>query len=141
MDHVAYLNTKAKELENLSSGEKTMIIRGAMGRKMPYGRVNEQDTLYFIENNGDGLIKAKAAVKSVTNTDKLSKEESVKTVAEHQHLLMLNKALEKRFAGKRYLVLIHLEKFTLIEPFKIDRSQYGNMDDWLPVEDIELVKV
>lgn len=55
MDHVVYLDYKAKELENLKSGQKTMIIRGAMGRKMPYGRINNSDVLYFIENKGDGV--------------------------------------------------------------------------------------
>lgn len=34
MDNVVYLDFKAKELENLKSGQKTMIIRGAMGRKL-----------------------------------------------------------------------------------------------------------
>jgi len=52
MDNVVYLDYKAKELENLKSGQKTMIIRGAMGRKFPYGRVNKSDILYFIENRG-----------------------------------------------------------------------------------------
>ena len=36
-----------------------------MGRKLPYGRVNKSDVLYFIENNGDGLIKGKAVVEEV----------------------------------------------------------------------------
>ncbi len=35
MDNVVSLDYKAKELENLESGKKTMIIRGAMGRKLP----------------------------------------------------------------------------------------------------------
>lgn len=39
MDHVVYLDAKEKELNKLLSGQKTMIIRGAAGRKMPYGRV------------------------------------------------------------------------------------------------------
>ena len=47
MDHVVYLDAKAKELDLLISGEKGMIIRGATGRKMPYGRVNTGDVLYF----------------------------------------------------------------------------------------------
>ena len=51
------------------------------------------------------------------------------------------KGLEKRFAGKRYLVLITIKDFEELEPFKIDRSDYGNMDDWLPVENIEKVKM
>ena len=50
MDHVVYLDHKARELENLKNGKKSMIIRGAMGRKMPYGRVDKEDVLYFIEN-------------------------------------------------------------------------------------------
>lgn len=140
MDNIVYLDYKAKELDNLKSGQKTMIIRGAMGRKLPYGKLNISDVLYFIENKGDGLVKAKAIVKSVFNSDKLTKEESVKLVEEHQNKLLLNAGLKKRFAGKRYLILITIRGFENIEPFKIDRSDYGNMDDWLPVENIENVK-
>jgi len=38
MDNVVYLDYKAKELGNLQNGSKTMIIRGAMGHKLPYGK-------------------------------------------------------------------------------------------------------
>ena len=141
MDHVVYLDTKAGELDKLKIGIKTMIIRGAMGRKMPYGRVNEGDVLYFIENKGDGLIKGKAVVAGVLNSEKLNKEESIELVEKHMENLQLNTTLMKRFAGKRFLVLIRIKSFTALDPFKIDRSEYGNMDDWLPVEDIQKVKV
>ncbi|NOQ74466.1 MAG: hypothetical protein GQ574_20820 [Crocinitomix sp.] len=141
MDNIVYLDFKAKELENLRSGQKTMIIRGAMGRKLPYGRVNKSDILYFIENKGDGLVKGKAIVENVFNSDKLTKEQSIELVAQNQNKLLLNKGLEKRFAGKRYLVLITIKDFEELESFKIDRSTYGNMDDWIPVENIEKVKV
>ena len=140
MDNVVYLDYKAKELDNLKSSQKTMIIRGAMGRKLPYGKLNISDVLFFIENKGDGLVKAKATVKSVFNSEKLTKEESVKLVEEHQNKLLLNAGLKKRFAGKRYIVLIEISDFEVLEPFKIDRSDYGNMDDWLPVENIERIK-
>ncbi len=139
MDNVVYLDYKANELENLKSGQKIMIIRGAMGRKLPYGRVNKSDVLYFIENKGNGLVKGKAIVDNVFNSEKLTKEQSIEIVKQNQDKLLLNKGLEKRFAGKRYLVLITIKDFKEIEPFKIDRSDYGNMDDWLPVENIENV--
>ena len=84
MDNVVYLDYKAKELENLKSGQKTMIIRGAMGRKLPYGRVNNFDILYFIENKGDGLVKGKAIVGEVFNSEKLTKEQSIEIVEKHQ---------------------------------------------------------
>ena len=38
------------------------------------------------------------------------------------------------------LVLIEVENVKAVEEFGIDRSRYGNMDDWLPVEDIDSVK-
>ena len=50
MDHVVYVDAKANEMERLLSGEKSMIIRGAAGRKMPHGRVESGDTLYLINN-------------------------------------------------------------------------------------------
>jgi len=34
MNHVVYLDAKSNELENLLSGKKSMIIRGATGRKV-----------------------------------------------------------------------------------------------------------
>lgn len=141
MDHIVYLDAKAKELENLLNGTKTMIIRGAMGRKLPYGRVNKGDVLYFMENNGDGLVKAKAIVSDAFHSDKLSKEESLETVENNMDALKLDNRLKKRFAGKRYLVLLSLTKVEKQEPFSIDRSNYGNMDDWLPVEDVRTVRV
>lgn len=141
MDNIVYLDYKAKELDNLISGEKTMIIRGATGRKLPYGRVSEGDILYFIENKGDGLVKAKARVKNVFNSEQLTKKESEELVKQNQNKLLLDSGLIKRFSGKRYIVLITIESFQKLDPFKIDRSEYGNMDDWLPVEDINKVRI
>lgn len=45
MDHGVYLDTQARELENLLSGPKTMLFRGATGRKLPHGRVQAGDVL------------------------------------------------------------------------------------------------
>jgi hypothetical protein len=140
MDHVVYLDYKAQELENLASGAKTMLIRGSVGRKLPYGRIEANDTLHFIENNSDSLVKGKAIVQSVFFSGKLSKEESIQLVDSFAHQLMLNSGLKKRFRGKRYLTLITVRDFVSLAPFNIDKSAFGNMDDWLPVEDINRVK-
>ena len=111
MDNIVYLDYKAKELDNLISGEKTMIIRGATGRKLPYGRVFKGDLLYFIENKADGLVKAKARVKDVFNSQQLTKKESEELVKQNQNKLLLDSGLIKRFSGKRYIVLITIESF------------------------------
>lgn len=140
MDHVVYLDTKAKELELLISGQKSMLIRGATGRKMPYGRVDPGDVLYFINNNAEGKVRARASVTSVFNSEKMSLEESAQLVESNQSKLKLSSQQFKKWAGKRYIVLIEINQFEEITPFEIDKSDYGNMDDWLPVAQIEKVK-
>lgn len=141
MDHVVYLDSTAKELDLLLSGKKTMLIRGATGRKIPYGRVNPEDLLTLINNNAEGLILAKARVKSVFNSEKMTADESTGLIESHHGQLQLTKKQFERWAGKRYLVLIEISDLAQLEPFQIDKSAYGNLDDWLPVEKIENVRV
>jgi len=141
MDHVVYLDTKANELEKLLNGTKKMIIRGATGRKLPYGKVFEGDHLFFINNNGEGKIKAFGKVSMVFNSDKMTEEESKNLVKRYEKELRLTETQINRWGGKRYLVLISVVDVKSINPFEIDKSKYGNMDDWLPVDDINEVKV
>jgi hypothetical protein len=114
-----------------------MIIRGASGRKLPHGRVNEGDILYFINNNGEGEVKAMGIVRSVLNSDRLSIEESYETIIRNQDKLQLPDKQFEKFAGKRYLVLIGLDKIKVIDPFQIDKKRFTGTDDWLPVGKIE----
>ncbi len=141
MDHVVYLDAKAEELESLLSGQKTMVIRGATGRKLPYGRVRTGDVLFFINNNAEGVIRAYARVKSVINSEPLCLNESEKLINSCQNRLRLTDAQMKRWTGKRYLVLVEVENIQPLDPFPIDKSDYGNMDNWLPVGDINRVKL
>ena len=117
-----------------------MIVRGAAGRKLPYGRVQPKDRLFFIRNIGDGMVRASAVVAGVFNSEKMTNEQSADLLEENQPKLQLTTDQTKRWAGKRYLVLVEVNDVRLIKPFAIDRSQYGNRDDWLPVEAIETVK-
>lgn len=140
IDHVVYLDVKSKELENILNWKKTMIIRWATGRKLPYWRVNENDILYFINNDWELLVKVKAIVYSVFNSDKMSLEESIDLVKKNQDKLQLTETQFKKWAWKRYIVLIEIKNIEEVKPFTIDKTNYWNMDDWLIVEKIENVK-
>ena len=89
MDHIVFLDAKSNEIENLVKGNKSMIIRGASGRKVPYGMVKEGDILYFINNNGEERIRARGEVISVYDSEKLSVEESFETIIRNQDKLQL----------------------------------------------------
>ena len=109
MDHVVCLDAGAKELENLINGNKSMILRGADERDLPYGSVKEGDILYFISCIGDGEVKARGIVSSVYNSERLSVEESFETIIRNQDKLQLPDKQFERWAGKKYLVLIGIE--------------------------------
>ncbi len=141
MDHVVYLDAQAKELDNLLTGKKVMIIRGAMGKKLPHGRVHKGDQLFFMNNNAEGFVRAKAKVFSAYHSEKMTEDESKYLVASNQKKLLLTAKQLARWAGKRYIVLVEVSDVEEVTPFRIDKSQYSTMDDWLLVDDIEKVKL
>ncbi|MBS4537295.1 hypothetical protein GOQ27_02415 [Clostridium sp. D2Q-11] len=137
MVHVVYCADKEKVLEKIFDGSKTMIIRGAAGRKIPHSRVFEGETLYFMKK-GTGLISAKASIISVQNHTKLSPEESLQTIQDNQDKLNLS---EKQIArwNKKCLCLVEFDNVEVISPLEFDHQ--SNMDDWLIIEKIEDVVV
>jgi len=137
MEHLAYCDDKAQVLEQLLDGTRTMVIRGAAGRKIPHSRVFDGETICFIKK-GTGQITAKGTVKSVQNYVKLTEAEIRKTLAENQGKLGLTAKEQKRW-HKKCLCLVEITDVLEIEPLEFDRQ--GNMDDWLIIEKIADVVV
>lgn len=141
MVHLVYCDNAGKkgekELEKILAGTKTMVVRGAAGRKIPHSRVFAGERLYFMEK-GSGSITATAVVKDVQNFVKLSDEEITKVFADNQGKLNLSEKQTARW-HKKCLCLVEFEDVKEIAPLAFDHQ--GNMDDWLIIEKIEDVVV
>lgn len=138
--HLVYLNSKAKELEKLLNNEKTMIIRGAAGRKCPLGgRAKVNDEIYFVETGGDMLVTHKGIISNVIESEKMTYDESIAFVEKYEEQLNLSKDQYKRWAGKKFLAVYEISKLEQIEPFKYNRE--NNMDDWIITDDINKIKL
>lgn len=137
MVHLAYCDDKEKVMEKILNKEKTMVARGATGRKIPHSRVFEGETLYFIEK-GSNEITAKSTVVSVQNYVKLSDTEIEKILSDNQHKLNLSEKQKERW-HKKCLCLVEFEDVEQITPLEFDH--HNNMDDWLIIEKIEDVVV
>lgn len=141
MVHLVYCDNAGKKgekvLDKIIAGTKTMIVRGAAGRKIPHSRVFAGELLYFMEK-GSAEIKTTAIVKEVQNFVKLSDEEITKTLAHHQDKLNLSEKQKDRW-HKKCLCLVEFENVTEISPLAFEHQ--GNMDDWLILEKIEDVLV
>ncbi len=137
MVHLVYCDDKEKELEKILSGTKTMIVRGAAGRKIPHSRVFKGESLYLMKK-GSGQISVKAIVKSVQNYVKLAEEEITETLEKNQKKLNLSDKQKERW-HKKCLCLVEIMDIEEIEPLEFHHQK--NMDDWLIIEKIEDVVV
>lgn len=133
MVHLVYCDDKEKVLEKILAGEKTMVVRGAAGRKIPHSRVFAGETLYFMKK-GSKKISAKANVTAVQNYVKLSEEEITKILKDNQGKLNLSDKQKVRW-HKKCLCLVEFTEVEPIEPLDFDHQT--NMDDWLILEKIE----
>lgn len=137
MVHLVYCDDKEKVLEKILAGTKTMIVRGAAGKKIPHSRVFEGESLYFMKK-GSSKITAMATVTSVQNYVKLSEEDIIKTLRDNQTKLNLSEKQMERW-HKKCLCLVEFNDLKEIGPLDFERQ--GNMDDWLIIEKIEHVLV
>ena len=75
-EHLVYLNKEGKEIDKLLAKEKTMIIRGAAGRKSPLGgRAKVDDFAYFVQTGGDLTVTHKGIISKVIESEKMTKED------------------------------------------------------------------
>ena len=137
MVHLVYCDNKEKVLEKILDGSKTMVVRGAAGRKIPHSRVFDDEILYFMKK-GSKKISAKARVKNVQNFLKLTDQEIKETLEKNQDKLILSEKQKERW-HKKCLCLIEFDNLEEITPLDFDHQ--GNMDDWLIIEKIEDVVV
>lgn len=133
MIHLVYCDDKSKELSKILDGSKTMVIRGAAGRKIPHSRVFAGEELYFMEK-GSKRITAKAIVKDVQNFVKLTDDEIMKTIEDNNDKLQLTDKQKERW-HKKCLCLVEFDNVQEIAPLDFDHQ--GNMDDWLIIDKIE----
>lgn len=137
MVHLAYCDNVSKELSKILSGEKTMVIRGAAGRKIPHSRVFEDEIIYFMEK-GSKKISAKGIITNILNYSKLSDEEITNVIESNNNKLILTDKQKERW-HKKFLCLVEFGNVEAIEPLDFDHQ--SNMDDWLIIEKIEDVVV
>lgn len=142
MVHLVYCDNVGKsgerELDKILEGTKTLVIRGAAGRKLPHSRVFSGEQLYFMEK-GTAKISAQATVKSVQNYVKLQEEEITKILKDNEEKLCLTEKQKERW-HKKCLCLVEFENIKKINP-PLPFEHQGNMDDWLIIEKIEDVCV
>ena len=131
-DHLIFISKKQYNL--LIDNKIKMLIRGNMNGKGSYFKAKKGDTIYIVEKDLTGNIKAKAIIKDISIYNDLEEEEALNIILDNQKYLSLNASDIKKWASKSNLVLIELKDIEIIEPFKIDECDYVNIEDWLTLK-------
>ena len=118
-EHLVYLESKGKELQKLLDNEKTMIIRGASGKKCPLGgRAKVNDIIYFVETGANMLVTHRGIISNVIESYKMIPQESIEFIKRYEKELNLSKEQYDRWSKKKCLAVYEITNFEKINSFK-----------------------
>ncbi len=133
MDHLVYVDAKAGDLEKILSGVKTMIACEAFHSQSIQSQLQPGDSLYFLRNNGECVLRMKATVARVLLFVDDQIEEYLK---EMQSRLQLTEDQYNYWEAKNEVLLIEFEDARKIAPLHIEPGKIMPESGWIAVEDI-----
>ncbi|MGV8162111.1 MAG: ASCH domain-containing protein [Candidatus Nanoarchaeia archaeon] len=144
MDHIAIMNKSWKLIDKIISGQKRIESRWYKAKVAPWNRIKEGEVIYF--KDAGEKITAKANVSKVLQFDNLTDEKIKEIIKGYggEGKICFRGTPEEVFdfaKGKKYCILIFLEKPLRVVPFQVDKTGFGNACAWMCVEDIEKIRI
>lgn len=142
MHHVVLLKKRWRHMEQLLIGTKTAEARWTTRMKDPWDQVKYGDWLFFRENKGP--ILAKARVLHI-------KQYKLKWDKQAQDLLTENQAfllgtsprtldLLNTVLGKKYCLIVYFMGVKSVRPFNIDTSAYPKNSNWITIKNVKNIR-
>ncbi len=136
-DHVAIMSKKPPFLKWILDGSKKVESRWYKTKRTPYGRIKENDIIYF-KNSGE-RITVKATVEKVLFFADLTQEKIKKIIKDYGDDIKLQNKDATTYTAK-YCILLFLKDVQEITPFKIDKTGFGSGAAWLTMQNINTIK-
>lgn len=119
MSHHLVILKKAY-LDSILSGHKRAECRLSRTRRLPFGRVRKNDTLWLKQSGGP--VRAIAQVSGVRFFHPLSTKTLKELQARYSQILQADPTFFAERADAQYATLIRLTQVTHIEPFRVNKS-------------------
>ena len=139
-DHVAIMKKSWDLLPKILSGEKSIESRWYVNRIAPWNQIDAGDMIYF-KDSGEP-ITLRAFVSKVLQIQELNESKAKEILEKYGSDIGMKPSKENiAWCAKRnYCILVFLEDPQEVEPFKIDKTGYGNACAWLVTSDISKLK-
>ncbi len=137
MKYLVFLNARAGELEKILSGVKTMLVKEFDPAQTIEHSVNPGDSLYFLRDHDDSVVRVKATVVRVLSFTSTFEEDLQHTLKEMQSRLQLTEDQFNFWSGKEHMQLVEFEFAHKISSIQVaSRKITGPVVDWIAFEAI-----
>jgi hypothetical protein len=137
MNHLVCLDTQAGELEKILSGVKSMIAK-EFDPATAYP-VRPGDSLYFLRNNDECILRVKATVVRVVPLANGLNEDLSHTLKELQPRLQLTEDQYNYWSTKKQVLLVEFDSADKIASIHVTSNNIKDRSDWIAFEDFSLV--
>ena len=137
MNHLVFLDTRAGELEKILSGVKSMIAK-EFDPTTAYP-VRTGDSLYFLRNNDECILRVKATVVRVVPLVNDLNEDLSHTLKEMQPRLQLTEDQYNYWSTKKQVLLVEFDSADKIASIHVTSNNIKDRSDWIAFEDFSLV--
>ena len=137
MNHLVFLDTQAGELEKILSGVKSMIAK-EFDPATAYP-VRTGDSLYFLRNNDECILRVKATVVRVVPLVNGLNEDLSHTLKEMQPRLQLTEDQYNYWSTKEQVLLVEFNSADKIASIHVATNRIKDGSGWIAFEDFTLV--
>jgi len=139
MNHLVFLDARAGELEKILSGVKTMLIKESHPTQSSSYPVNPGDSLYFLRDHNDCVVRVKATVVRVLFVSNHGEEDLNHVLKEMQPRLQLTEDQYNYWTAKQLVLLVEFGSAHKIELFQVGSNKIKDRSDWISFEEFSLM--
>ena len=136
MNYLVYLDMGAGELEKILSGVKTMVLKRVDPTLPAEPLVGSGDSLYFLRNNDECVVRVKATVVRVLLSPQEAEEGLSHFLKELQPRLQLTEDQYNYWSEKRQALFVEFKAAQKIPEFRISVGRATERTGWIRFEEI-----
>ncbi len=138
MNHLVYLQTQSSGLEKILSGTKTMVLKEIdRAQPKPYS-IEAGDSLYFLRDKDETILRVKATVVQVTATEGSKNEGLAFILKEMQSKLQLTEEQFQYWSAKKLILLVEFSSACKIEGLQVAPQKFIRRSGWIDFEDFSI---
>ncbi len=139
MNYLVFLDTRAGELEKILSGIKNMVAREFDLTQSVEQLVRPGDSLYFLRNNGECVVRVIATVVRVLPTEERSDEDLAHILKELQPRLQLTEEQYNYWSAKQRMLLVEFGSAQKIAVIHIASDKITDHSDWIAFDEFSQI--